>query len=404
VRRTLALFLVLGCADASDEAEPIGCPLGAVPFEGQCVAPSSDGKFDLPNHGVMDRFWDGGGYATITAFFKSKGFDLTADVTKLDAGWPTGSATVVMQRYGTPVMLAGYGYIHTALDVMRPAVTDSTDALAPVSGTAFVFDWSGNPGYHGNPYAGVVGIWDPKSHLIMQLMHIEPTAEIIAHGQSSFEVTKGDVIGKLALPPIVSENAERFRHTHVDIVDGANLRALDPARYLPYQDHVAPTLLDLYTLDAAAKQSQQLTTGKLDVVVEMSDRDDHTGMNFEVNAIEYSIAVDGVVILAQPACELDHLFEKVTDDPISTRVLQMIDFGNAAAQVTNVWPRSDTGNPDKTFRYALTQLAVVNGRCTVKNDADGFIDVPASAKKLTATITAWDANGNATTATLEMER
>lgn len=395
--------LTVGCTEAP-EAPGAGCPLGEVLYEGECVEPSPDGKFDLPNGAVWDRPYDGAGYAKIVEFFKTKGFDLTADPRLLQAGWVTPVSSAALNRFGTPILLGAYGYIHTALDVMRPAVTDPTDVLSPVTGTAFMFDWYGNVGYHGNPYAAVVGIWDPQSKLVFQLMHVEPSMELVMAGQNSIEVTKGQVIGKLALPPITNEHAELFRHAHVDIVDGATMRALDPSRYLPYEDHVAPTFGEIYVLDSAAQKSNKLSTGKLDVVIEASDRDDFSGRNFEVNAMSFSIFIDGVLALNSPRCELDHLYERVTTENYSSGVLRLIDFGNAAGQVDNKWPSSDLGNVDRTFRYAVTQLAVVDGRCTVKTDADGFIEIPETAQSITVRVTAWDPAGNVRTTRRTLRR
>lgn len=397
MRRTayIAMTLLAACAEAPVE-DGAGCPLGQVMFDGECTATPGNGKFDLPNGAVWDRPYDGAGYDVIIKFFEARQLDLRADLAQLDAVWPTPLQTTALTRFGTPIQLASYGYIHTALDIMRPLPTDSTDVLAPVAGTAFMFDWYGNVGYHGNPYAGVVGIWDPKSKLVFQLMHVEPSPELLAAGTNPIEVTQGQVIGKLALPPIDGD-AEGFRHTHLDIIDGAGKRALDPSRYLPYQDHVTPRFGELYVLDATAKKSNKLSTGKLDVVIEASDRDDFSARNFEVNAISYSILVDGVLALSTPKCEFDHLYERVTQESYSSGVLSFIDFGNAAAQRDNKWPMSDLGNPDRTFRYALTQLAVVDGRCTVKKDADGFLELPEAAKSISVRVTAWDPSGNQTT-------
>jgi hypothetical protein len=405
--RALAFVLLLsGCTDVLEEGEQV-CKLGEVLHDGECVPPSPDGKFDLPNGAIVDRPYDGQGYAKVVEFFRAKMFDLNADPTMLDAGWVTPVKSAALNRFGTPILLGSYGYIHTALDVMRPTVMDPIDVVSPIDGTAFMFDWYGNVGWHGNPYAGVVGIWDPKSKLIFQLMHVEPSMELIAAGQNSIQVTKGQKIGKLALPPISGANAELYRHTHVDIVDGRDpmkMRALDPSRYLAYEDHAAPAFGELYVLDGQAKKHTTLQTGKLDIVVPAHDRDDHSGRNFEVNALSYSIAIDGEFVTSIPKCELDHLYERVTTENYSSGVLSLIDFGSAAAQVDNQWPSSDLGNVDRTFRYALTQLAVVEGRCTVKKDADGFIDVPASARELTVYITAWDPTNNSTTVMQTIKR
>ncbi len=400
--------IVPGCA--TDEPEPAGecaCGLGLVCEAGVCVAPPADGKFDLPNGALYEGPHDGSGYAAIAAFFAAKGFDLTADPTKLALGWPTREAqTAALNRFGTPILLAGRGYFHTALDVMRTLPTESPDVLAPVSGTAFMFDWYGRVGYHGNPYAGVVGIWDPLSKTVTQLMHVEPSADLLAAGQNSIEVTKGQLIGTLALVPLADTAiGEYFRHTHVDIVDGKANRALDPSRYLPYQDHVPPVAKEVYFLDATAQKSTKLSTGKLDVVVELSDRDDFSERNFEVAAISYTITLDGVVVATSPRCELDHLIDRIGPDSYSTGTLSLLDLGNAAAQVgIGKWPQSDIDNRDRTFRYALTQLAVVDRRCTVRPDAEGFVEVPDTAGVMTVRVTAWDRTNNQVTTRRTLRR
>ncbi|MDQ3366872.1 MAG: hypothetical protein M3680_15725 [Myxococcota bacterium] len=404
-----ALVAVLpGCAiEEADEVAECACGLGTVCLEGVCVAPSPDGKFDLPNGALYEGPHDGTGYAAVASFFANQGFDLTADVSQLQLAWPTRQAqTAALNRFGTPILLAGRGYFHTALDVMRPAPTDNPDVLAPVSGTAFVFDWYGSVGYHGNPYAAVVAIWDPRSKTVTQLMHVEPAAELLAVGQGPLEVTQGQRIGTLALVPLNDPTlAEGFRHTHVDIVDGKAGRALDPSRHLPYQDHVAPVAGELYLLDAAARKSAKLSTGKLDVVVQLSDRDDHSARNFEVAAISYTISLDGVAVATSPRCELDHLIEKIGPVSYATGTLSLLDLGNASAQVgIGGWPQSDIDNRDRTFRYALTQFSVVDRRCVVRPDADGYIDVPATAGVMTVRVTAWDRNGNATTTRRTLRR
>ncbi|MGE0547821.1 MAG: hypothetical protein AB7O24_15840 [Kofleriaceae bacterium] len=407
--RSIAFSLAIGLATVScstpfEPDQPCQCGLGEVCYDGSCVSP--DGKADLPNSSFNEGPHDGRGYAAIARWLANAGYSLQVDLTQLDLVWPLASGqSSALNRFGTPIQISGRGYFHTALDVIRSATTDSAEVRAPVTGTAFVFDWYGARGYNTDPYSTVLAIWDPASHVIVQLMHVEPSASLIAAGMQPVEVTRGEVIGTLALGPVgTAQVQEYFRHTHVDIVDGEHMIALDPSRYLPYQDTVAPVQGEVYVLDSSAAKHTSLRTGPLDVIVELSDRDDTSARNFEVTAISYEILLDGQLIKSSPRCELGHLIDKI-GTPYVTYALRLIDFGNAAGQITGDWPNADIGNPDRTFRYALTQFAVhPSGRCMVGEDADGFVDVPATADAMTVRVTAWDHNDNATTTETTLAR
>lgn len=389
-----AAIAAAGCA-MEPEVDDCQCALGEVcSDEGVCRA--TDSKFDLPNGAVVEGPHDGAGYAAIADAFGAQGLALPTDTSLLDLVWPTTvGETAALNRFGTPIQLGGIGYFHTALDVMRPSLAVSHDVVAPVAGTALVFDWFGTPGYNGNPYSTVVGIWDPQSHVIAQLMHVLPSPELIAAGMTPLEVTRGQVIGSLAPVPLdTPELQEAFKHTHVNLVDGDKRIALDPSRWLPYRDSIAPVVGEVYVLDSGAQRSAALLTGPLDVVVELSDRDDFSARNFEIAALAYNLAIDGAVVASSERCNLEDLIERV-GDPYETHALKLLDFGNARHQIgVGGWPQSDIDNKARTFRYALTQLAVVDGTCTVRPDAEGFIDVPDGARTLKVTVTAWDRNEN----------
>ncbi|MGE0867147.1 MAG: hypothetical protein AB7P03_01200 [Kofleriaceae bacterium] len=407
--RSFAISLAIGVASAacstSPELDPqCQCELGQACYQGECT--TSDGKSDLPNSSFNEGPHDGRGYASIARTFASEGYSLQLDLSQLDLGWPlaTGQSSA-LNRFGTPIQITGRGYFHTALDVIRASTSDSIEVHAPVTGTALVFDWFGARGYNTDPYSTVIAIWDPLSHAIVQLMHVQPSAALIAARMQPVQVTRGEVIATLAPGPVgTPEIQDYFRHTHVDVIDGEHMIALDPARYLPYQDTVAPVQGEVYLLDSSATKHTELQTGPMDVVVELSDRDDLSNRNFEIAAISYDILVDGQIVKSSPRCDFTHLIDKI-GSPYATYATRLIDFGNAAGQLAGEWPGSDLDNRARTFRYALTQFAVhPTGRCMVAEDADGFVEVPPAAAAMTIRLTAWDHNDNATTTEATLTR
>ena len=114
----------------------------------------------------------------------------------------------------------------------------------------------------------------------------------------------------------------------------------------------------------------------------------------EDSALAFEIAdQQGTVLLAQPRCELSHLYESVAA-PSSFRTLQLVDFGSARGQLTGDWPNSDVDSRERTFRYALTQLRVENGRCKALDDAPAFVQVGDAVRSLKVSLTLWDPKGN----------
>ena len=80
---------------------------------------------------------------------------------------------------------------------------------------------------------------------------------------------------------------------------------------------------------------------------------------------------------------------------MSTTTIRLIDFGNATGQFGGFWPSSDLGNPDRLFRYALTNLRLENGTCSVvANDRDGQIMISDDVTSLTIKVELWDARDN----------
>jgi hypothetical protein len=131
-----------------------------------CVGPDAgagdDGRNDLPNDLHFDRGEDTTPYQLIADFFAARGLDVTPRMDQLVAAWPMNDEkTAVLNRFGTAIQLGELAYFHTALDVFRSSSAVGDEVLAPVSGTAVVFDWDGEPVKPPDDSATVVAIWDP---------------------------------------------------------------------------------------------------------------------------------------------------------------------------------------------------------------------------------------------------
>lgn len=386
--------------------------------------PGPGGKADLPNEGFYEREHDGVGYAAIADLFRNAGFDVTTDLTKLTTIWPVKEAeSAVFTRYGTPIRLGSwspYAYFHTAFDIYRAHPESTSDEiLAPVSGTAIVTDWYGEGGAPSDDYQGVVSIWDPESHVIVQVMHVKAAdvirdAPVGASGLRSVEVKQGDVIGTLAntLSWLAPEHQNRLRHAHTDFIDAGRMLILNPAELLPYKDARAPEVLSVYALGSDAVRHDGIVTDKLDIVVQVADRDDLGERNFEAGSMAYEVVDDaGNVLRASERCYFEHLWEDIQalrgGWSNSPRVpsLSLLDFGSGRDEVTGGWTDSDNDNPGRTFRYALTQFAVNDaGRCGVVPDSEGFIEVPDATASVEVRVRVWDQNNNETSETVRLER
>lgn len=369
------------------------------------VAASEDAL--LPNAEIFEVDHDGATYRLIAEYFRARNLDTHVVLEGFEPAWPLADAkTAVLNRVGTPIRFGQLGYYHTGFDVIRSDSTVDMDVLAPHDGLAAVFDWTGaRISEVTNPQTTVVAIYDPVSHVITQLMHVRPT-DAIAHAADPIPVTKGEVIGQLAPAPIATQDALRLAHVHLNFIDGENMKILNPAKlFAEYKDTVAPEVKGVYVAGDDGVAVREFYSGKLDVIVETADRDDDSRRNLEIAAVAFRILdQDGRVLASQERCDLAQLYDSIAQ-PASFRAKHLIDFGSAADQVTGGWPSSDVDNPARTFRYALTQLSVSGGRCTVKDDAQGFLDVSDDIKKLVVEVKVWDAKGNETVAPpMEIER
>ena len=361
----------------------------------------------LPNSGVFEVGHDGAVYRQIAESFAARGLDMHVDLSVFAPEWPlVDTKTSALNRFGTPILYAQYGYYHTGLAVLRTDSSVSKEVVAPHDGLAMVFDWSGNRiSEVTNPYATIVAIYDPVSHVVTQLMHVEAAPAPLTT-TDPVPVTKGSVIGKLSPAPVPTPgDASRLANTSLVFVDGENQKLLNPASLLPgYHDSVAPEAFGVYPTDATGQVLAGLASGQLDIVVQAADRDDDSNRNFEVSAIGFTITdQDGNVLASNAKCELDDLYSSIAADS-SFRARELVDFGSAAGQIGGGWPNTDVDNPNRIFRYALTNLAIESGRCVVHDDEASFLDIADSITKLDVSVTLWDAKGNESTKAFEIVR
>ena len=363
----------------------------------------------LPNGTIFELGHDGTTYRRIAEAFAARGVDLHVDLESFAPAWPLADAkSALLNRHGTPMLYSSFGYHHMGVDVMRSDSTVGSDVLAPHDGVLLVFDWAGNRlSEVTNPYATVVAIYDSASHVITLLQHVAAAAALV-QAPDGVEVTKGSVIGKLAFAPLpVTADASRLANTQVVFVDGEKNKLLNPVALLPsYKDNVLPEVRGLYLSDASGEVSSELASGKIDLVVEVVDRDDDSGRNFEVSAVAFTVKdQNGTVLVDAAKCELDSIYDSIASGA-TFRSRDLVDFGSAvtAGQISGGWPNSDVDNPFRSFRYALTNLQSANGRCTLRDDASAFLEVKDDVTKLDVSVTVWDAKGNQSTRSLELAR
>jgi len=369
-----------------------------------CVAvdadPGADDLADLPNGTLVDKLHDDGlTYAAVVqSIVDHEGFDLAVDRTALSLQWPVaGEETVALNRFGTPLLGLEDAYFHTAMDILRPSAQGDDGVYAPFAGLALPFDWWGRRGYTRVHYTSVLVVWDPESHALAFLNHSVPDTKLREAGKQFVTVEAGERIGTLAadLLNVAEADRERFRHTHFALLDGATRTALDPAQYSNYRDQTAPEVVSLYALNDDGVRLDALETGSLDLVLEVYDRDEDSGRNFEIAGLSIQVLADGVLVHDLGDCELAPLYESFATDHTAP-ITALIDFGHAAHQLDDsAWPGRDLDDPNRTFRYALTQLRSVGDGCALtEEDALGHIEVGEDVQAIEVTGEVWDARGN----------
>ncbi|HEY4179093.1 MAG TPA: hypothetical protein VGM90_19745 [Kofleriaceae bacterium] len=350
----------------------------------------SGGKADLANGDVKARPLDTSDYAVIGKYWAD-----SRDVTVTGQPvleWPLADSRALLDRAGTPIHIDSFVYEHTGLDVIRETEDQSPIVHAPLRGVARITDWNGFQYYPNGDYSTVISIWDPETHAVVDLMHVKPNADL-PHDGTEFSVESGQEIGELAELDIPGG-----RHTHVTVVDAKNNTLLPPLDAFPqYIDDTPPVVKDLYFLDAHAWKQWELHDGPNDLVVTAFDRDEKSGRNLEPASAAFTVKDQtGRVIAQLDRCTFSDAFKHLAANwttPSST--IRMIDFGNARDQVGGFWPNSDMGNPDRTFRYALTNLRLVDGECTVvADDRDGQLEITSDVQSMDVHVDLWDYRNN----------
>ncbi len=351
---------------------------------------SIDGKADLPNGSFHAAALDTNNYWWITRRFLDAGHDATPTSALRAFEWPLANASnaTVLTRVGTPIRVGYEVYEHTGLDVIRASDSESATVVAPVGGVAILTTWSGALALD-RPYSTVISILDSETRLVVQLMHVAPDAAL-PRGRF-FNVVRGQVIGELADPGVAGG-----RHVHVNVIDAKTRQLVDPQLVFPaYSDTSAPVIKDTYLLDSRGRRLGALVSGPLDIVAEIFDRDDYSPRNLEPSVLGYTATdQNGRVVRQLEPCRLSDAFASIVRTGYSSTI-RLIDFNSARSQFRGFWPSSDLGNPDRTFRYAVTNLAQSNGRCSVYGvDATGSVKVTDDITRLDVTVRATDGHGN----------
>lgn len=364
----------------------------AFEFEpGLFVSLADPGKADLPNRAFEARTLDTHGYRQIAERWVEAGVDVVPTGTPASYVWPLSDSHSVLSRQGTPIRLDHLVYEHTGVDVIRNSEAESSIVFAPTSGSGMITDWFGGQDYPYGDYSTVISVWDPDTHLLTLLMHVAPEAGL-PRGEV-FAIERGQPLGTLAAIDIPGG-----QHVHVNVIDAAHFALIDPSTvFLSYVDTTPPIIGAAYLLDESTARHELLQTGPLDIVVTAHDRDDSSPRNLEIESIAF-VARDqlGTELARIDRCRLGDAFATLASDwSESAATIRLIDFGNATDQVSGFWPNSDVGNPDRLFRYALTNLRKLDGQCAVvARDRDGQIVITDEVTTLTVDVELWDSRNN----------
>ncbi len=355
-------------------------------------------------------------YMNLIAFFGASELDFDPDPSQLSLTWPLATEHVdLLTRFGTPTLLATVdesnfqaAYFHEALDIRRPNAIDSDEVNAPVSGLATVI-YDGDPsGNEVSDYSVGIAIYDPKSHLVINLLHVLPIDSVKAGELKS--VKQGDLIGHLT--PVESMKPEfeiNYRHTHLAVVDVHNKKLVNPlTHFAQYKDSVPPTAKDVYLLDETGRRMDSLHSGSLDLVANVFDRDDSSQRNFEIGYLAFKVTDDqGLELKSLESCGLNSLTENSLDSASSKNINSFLDLSGAIEQASEVeWIdlKTDAANPNRSFRYALTNIKSNQGACSVMPDQDGILSIADNVKYIDVFIAIRDQHGNTTTTTKRFER
>jgi hypothetical protein len=405
-------YLILGLLVFSNSISASTFPYG-VRFTAPLRLPNSDFAVEGESSPM---------YKTLAASFKNTSFDFRPQFHKLKLSWPLADRHhTILEAFSTPEVFRleipwedpgpapaiHFTFNHQAIDVIRSDLAAATTVFAPVSGYAVAIANGG--GFPEDPpvdYLSLVAIYDPRSHLILGLLHVVPTPELAA-ATTPLAVTRGQVIGELSEGvPVVPVLQQKFRHTHVFLMSLAEekIEIFNPLPYFSgYRDHISPTVNDVTLLDENGQRIDHLKSGRLDVIVDAYDRDDHSDLNFPIWKIKYTVTDQSGRLLATLSnCNTDLPFRNPDFTAKIGHIINMFDLGNMKAQLrSGIWDSdspiyTNVSAPNRSFLYAPTNFKSAK-TCIPLSDADGFIEISDAITSIRVFTSVMDYKGNRST-------
>lgn len=360
---------------------------------------NSSDLFTLPNSYFLDTAEQPSPFGkNIQNMFSKLNVDYQFNSSEFSPRWPLTTFTGnLITRSGTPTIVdvfgSGIAYLHDALDIPVDESEASWDIYAPVSGIATVIT-DEDENAPSDSYSTSLVIYDQNSHALVSLLHMAPDDRFRIG--DFVEVMEGEHIGRVAeYDPA---------HLHVTTIDFSNLAVFEPSTYFEaYEDNATPEVVEIYFLNSNGDKTNPVVEQKLDIVLDGFDRDGHSVPNFEIPTIGYRLTNErGEEISSILPCNLDYLTGKyLFSDEVSYDLVNFLDLGNAMTQLEY---ESDIGtdadNPDRRFRYALSNLrnAENSENCLVLDDNDGYIELPSSTTEVKVQVRLMDRHGNVTEA------
>ena len=341
-------------------------------------------------------------YSNILAVFKPHS-DQSNDSKSLNLDWPLKDRPNLLTRAGTPTYVLfegiseqGFSFLHEALDIAPFSPGYNGAVYAPLGGKARLISQNNDNDPDSNHYDVAVAIKVKDMNFVVSILHINPDPGLSF--DKFVELEAGDIIGKLTPVDSMSnsKDAYDYRHVHLSIFDLDNKAIVNPIRNIKGpKDEIMPVINNVYLLDEDAKISKTLKDGKFDVLVEVWDRDNNNNRNFEVANFTFSINTEFDTLIDERHCDLEPLVRglQITD------IRNLIDFSAAGGQLYSNWQeiKTDANNPNRSFRYAITNMQVSNSSCLPMKDEDGFIEITPDINQIEVSVKVADYFGNETT-------
>lgn len=304
---------------------------------------------------------------------------------------------------------------HQAIDVIRSSISISTEVIAPVSGFAVVscdrFDGAKCEDIV-EPYRHAVSIYDPRSHLIVGLLHVGPIPEL-KNAKGPIWVNQGQLIGHLGeVSPAKPEYVDAFRHTHLFLMDISlkNPKLLNPIDHFPdYTDAVKPIVQEMYLRNDQGEKVKILSDGKFDLVVSTFDLDGRSSIQMPISSLSYKVYDDQHRVLADVKnCQIDEILNSSNDRETITSMKSLFDLEETLRDISpDYWQDAsvNVGVKNRSFRYSLTNLQRSGwNQCRLVLDEEGFLEITNSVQWIEVQVVATDHRGNKRTSNTKFFR